>query len=171
MKLQFLDIETSIKNRLNSIFAVLNERRGRRGTVLDLVDECPKEDEKDVSIQFLQMQKNQLIDLQDYLERCCNVLPVFGFNSSKYDINLIKRYLLSLLVNERALEPTVIKKANHFVAFKFGDVQMLDILNFLGGATGLDFFLKAYKTSETKGYLPYEWFDCPEKLNDIQLPP
>ena len=24
-------------------------------------------------------------------------------------------------------------------------------------------FLKAYKTKETKGFFPYEWFDCPEK--------
>ena len=117
------------------------------------------------------MQKNQLLDLQEHLERYCNVLPVFGFNSSKYYINLIKRYLLPLLVNERELEPTIIKKANQFVSFKFGDVQLLDILNFLGGETSLDSFLKAYKTSETKGYFPYEWFDCPQKLNDTQLPP
>ena len=46
----------------------------------------------------------------------------------------------------------VIKKANHFVFFKFGDVQFLDILNFLGGATSLDSFLKAYKPNETKGF-------------------
>ena len=171
MKLQFLDIETSIKSRLNAMFAVLNERRGPRETVLEFEDECLEVEEKDVSTQFLQMQKNQLLDLQEHLERYCNVLPVFGFNSSKYDNNLIKRYLLPLLVNERELEPTVIKKANQFVSFKFGDVQLLDILNFLGGATSLDSFLKAYKTSETKGYFPYEWFDCPEKLNDTQLPP
>ena len=32
------------------------------------------------------MQKNQLLDLREYFERYCNVLPVFGFNSAKYDI-------------------------------------------------------------------------------------
>ena len=48
---------------------------------------------------------------------------------------------------------------------------MLDILNFLGGATSLDFFRKAYKTSETTCYFPYERFDDPEKLNNFQLPP
>ena len=79
--------------------------------------------------------------------------------------------MLRLLVNERGIEPIVIKKANQFVSFKFGDVQLLDILNFLGGATSLDSFLKAYKTSETKSYFPYEWFDDPEKLNNTQLPP
>ena len=86
------------------------------------------------------MQKNHLIDLQEHFERYCNVLPVLGFNSAKYDINLIKSYLLPILVNERDIEPTVIKKANQFVSFKFGDIQILDIMNFLGGATSFDSF-------------------------------
>ena len=87
------------------------------------------------------MQKNQLIELQEHLERYCNLLPVFGFKSAKYDINLIKSYLLHILINERKMEHTVIKKGNQFVTFKFGDVQFLDIMNFLGGATSLDSFL------------------------------
>ena len=65
----------------------------------------------------------------------------------------------------------MIKKAIQFVTFKFGDVQLLDILNFLGAATSFDSFSKAYKTSETKSFFPYEWFDDPEKLNTTQLPP
>ena len=109
------------------------------------------------------MQKNQLIELQEHLERYCNVLPVFGVNNEKYDINLIKSYSLPILINERNIEPIVIKKANQFVSFIFGDVQRLDIMNFLGGATSLDSFLKAYKTAETKGFFPYEGFDCPQR--------
>ena len=69
------------------------------------------------------------------------------------------------------MEPIVIKKANQFVCFKIGDVQLLDIMNFLGGATSLDSFLKAYKTSETKVFFPYEWFDSPQKVNNSELPP
>ena len=42
---------------------------------------------------------------------------------------------------------------------------------FLGGAASLDWSLKAYKTSETKGFFPYEWFDCPQKRNNSELPP
>ena len=44
-------------------------------------------------------------------------------------------------------------------------------MNFLGSPTSLDSFLKAYKTKETKGFFPYEWFDCPEKMNNKELPP
>ena len=71
--------------------------------------------------------QNQLIDLKELFEHYCNVLPVFGFNSAKYDIILIKSYLLPILVNERDIEPTVIKKANQFVSFKFGDIQLLTL--------------------------------------------
>ena len=76
------------------------------------------------SIQFLQIQKDQIFDLQESLESYCNVLPVFGFNSAKYDPNLTKSYLLPILINERGIEPTVIKKANRFISFNFGYIQL-----------------------------------------------
>ena len=44
-------------------------------------------------------------------------------------------------------------------------------MNFLGGATSLDSFLKAYKTPETKGFFPCEWFDHPDKIQNKELPP
>ena len=172
MKLNFIEVETAIKIKLCAILEQRNQRRNRAERVSIFVDDCiVVEEKKDLSTQFLQMQKNQLIELPEHFERYCNVLPVFGFNSAKYDINLIKSYLLPILVNERDIEPTVIKKANQFVSFKFGDIQLLDIMNFLGGATSLDYFLKACKTKETKGFFPYEWFDCPEKMNNKELPP
>ena len=96
---------------------------------------------------------------------------MFGFNSAKDDLNLIKSCLLFIFVNERDIEPTVIKKANQFISFKFGDVQLLDIMNFLGGASSIDSFLKAYRTSGTKGSFPYEWFDHPDKMQNTELPP
>ena len=80
--------------------------------------------------------------------------------------------MLPILINERDIEPTVNKKANQFISFKFGDIQLLDIMNFLGGATSLDYSsLKAYKTSETKAFFPYEWFDHPDKMQNTELPP
>ena len=172
MKLKLQEIETAIKSKLTRTLESLNERRCRNQRVFEFEDHHFEDDNegKDASAQFLQRQKNQLIELQEHLERYCNVLPVLGFISAKYDINLIKSYLLPILINERNMEPTVIKNANQFVSFKFGDVQLLAIMNFLGGATSLDSFLKAYKTAETKGFFPYEWFDCPQKMNNSELP-
>ena len=158
IKLKFLEVKTAIRSKLTQTLQSLKERRCRNQRVFELEDLCFEDDneEEDASTQFLQMQKDQLIELQEHLERYCNVLPVFGFNSANNDINLIKSYLLPILINERNMEPTVIKKANQFVSFLFGDVQLLDIMNFLGGATSLDSFLKAYKTAETKVFFPYE---------------
>ena len=173
MKLKFLEIETAIKSKLTRTLESLSERRCRNQRVFEFEDHCLEDDnkEKDGSTQFLQMQKNQIIELQEHLERYCNVLPVFGFNSAKYDINLIKSYLLPILINERNMEPNVIEKANQFLSYEFGDVQLLDIMNFLGGATSFDSFLKAYKTTETIGFFPYERFDCPQKMSNSELPP
>ena len=95
---------------------------------------------------------------------------MFGFNSAKYDLNLIKCYLLPILVNERDIEPIVIKKVNQFISFQFGDFQLLDIMKFLGRAASLDSFLKDYKTSETKRFFPYELFDHPDKVQNTELP-
>ena len=108
MKLLFLDTRITRKDKLGSILEKLNQRHSRRQQAS--LDDCDRE--RCASTQFLQIQKNQLIELQEHLERYCNVLPVFGFNSAKLDLNSIKPCLLPILVNERDIEPTVIKKAN-----------------------------------------------------------
>ena len=91
------------------------------------------------------------------------------FNSAKHDLNLIKSYLLPVFVNERNSELTFIKNANQLTSLNFGDFQLLDIMKFLGGSTRLDSFFKAYKTSETKRFFPYEWFDHPNKMQNTQV--
>ena len=121
------------------------------------------------SAQFLQRQNVQLIDLQESVERCCIVLSVFDFYSAKYDLSLINLYLLPIHVNEQVIEHNLIKKANQLICFKFGHIQLLDILIFLGGATSLVQFQKAYKTSETKNFF-YEWVDIANKIQNTELP-
>ena len=141
MGIKFSSIETIIRARVNAICKNLSKRKYQKASAFECDDERTEEDdESDISTQFLQMQKNQILD------------SLFGFNSGKYDLNLIKSYL----IHERDIQPTVFEKANYFVSLKFGDVHFLDILNSLGGDTSLDSFLKAYKTSETKGFFPYE---------------
>ena len=91
LKLNFFEVETTIKIKLCATLEQINQRPNRAERVSSFVVDCiVVEEEKDLSTQFLQMQKNQIIDLQEHFERYCNVLPVFGFNSAKYDINLIK---------------------------------------------------------------------------------
>ena len=107
MKLKFNEVETAIEIKLCAILGKLNQRRNQAKRVSNFVDDCIVEEEKmDLTTQILQTQKNQVIDLQEHSERHCNVLPVFGFKSEKYDVNLIKSCLLTILVNEQAIKPT-----------------------------------------------------------------
>ena len=80
MKSLFFAIETTIKIKLRSIFQKLTQRHNRRKQA-DL-DDCHSE-----TCTSTQIQKKQLIDLQEQLELYCIVSPVFGFNSAKYDLN------------------------------------------------------------------------------------
>ena len=154
-ELLFFDIETTLNKRLSSILEKLNQRQNQQeqANLDDCYNGCF------ASTQFLNYQKNQLIDFQEHLEQYCNVLPVFGFNSAKYDFNLIKSYLLPILVNEQDVEPTFIKKAKQFIPFKYGYFQWLDLKNISGGATNLGSFFKAYKTSEKKDSSPTNGFN------------
>ena len=152
MKNLLLDIKTTIMIKLGSILEKLTESHNRQESAMFHMSQDDCDNEICASTQFVQIQKNQLIDLQESLERFCKVSPVFGFNSAKYDLNFVKSYLLPILVKERDIEPTVIKKANQFISFKFGGIQLLDIMNFLGGTTSLESFMKAYKISETKKF-------------------
>ena len=137
LRSNFLETENNIKKRLQTIFSILNERGGfNKYEAREFEDECiADEEETDASTHFLRIKKNQLIDFMQLLKRYINTLPVFGFNSCRYDINLIKSYLTPYLVNEKETEPSVIKKANDLVSFKFGDVQLLEITWFLGVVT------------------------------------
>ena len=93
------------------------------------------------------------MELHENSERYGIVLPVFGLNSAKYDLNLIKTCLLPILVCENDVEPTVIETANQFISFKFGDTQLLDIMKFHGGAT-TSLILESIQNIRNKTILP-----------------
>ena len=159
-----LDNETALKNRLNRIMEHPSQRHCRRGQVTEAEVVWHEENCHDnfASTHILHLQENQLIDLQEQMERFCITLPVFEFNKAKHGINLIKSNLLPMFINEQYIEPVVTEKANHFNSLKFGDIQLLDIMIFLVGAISLESHLKAYKARETKRYIPYEQFHHPD---------
>ena len=96
-------------------------------------------------------------------------IPVIGFNSGKYDINVIKPYLMCTLKGEDEMQ-FVVKKNNMFMCLQTTRLKFLDIRNYL--APGFDYatYLKAYKCSVMKGFFPYEWMNNVDKLNAKTLP-
>ena len=116
MRTKFQDVEVAVNERLKKIFDQLNERgKNYSSNKFEYQDECIEVSEDvDISTQLLQIQKNQHIDLNQHLERYVNTLPIFGFNSGRYDLNLIKSYLFSYLIPDKEQETSVIKKATIF---------------------------------------------------------
>ena len=63
MKLKSLEVEAAIKSKLTRTLDTLNERRCRNQRVFEFKDHCFEDDneEKDVSTQFLQVQKKSIV--------------------------------------------------------------------------------------------------------------
>ena len=96
-------------------------------------------------------------------------LPVIGFNSGRYDLNLIKVDILKY-INYTENEIFTIKKKPTYLTIGTPHMKFLDISNYLAVGCSYEKFLKAYGCNIPKGVFPYEWFDSLEKLDCISLP-
>ena len=101
------------------------------------------------------------------LEWCAQV-PVVGFNSGRYDLNLIKEHFVEELADLGNVH--VGKKVSKTMFIKTQTLLFLDIINYLGPGTSYDSWIKAYGASAQKAWLPYEWLDSPDKLDYPGLP-
>ena len=102
-------------------------------------------------------------------EQWMTEMPVVGFNSAKYDINMVKPHLVKALMEKDDIK-FVVKKSNAFMCITTERLKFVDIRNYL--APGFDYatYLKAYKCTAMKGYFPYEWMDHLSKLKQTVLP-
>ena len=106
---------------------------------------------------------------------------MLGFNSAKYDLNLVKSQLIPWLrqdVNpnkdddsEDTCKVSVIQKGSTYTQIRARRFQFLDNSNYLAGGVSYSAFLIAYEIPEAKSYFPYKWFDHPSKLDFPSLPP
>ena len=105
--------------------------------------------------------KYYLEKIQDY----CSSIPIVGFNSSFYDINLMTNYGFINKILERDKNPFVIKSGTRYRVIKTDQFTFLDQMSYCAAGTNLRKFIKAYDIGEEKGYFPYEWFDSYDKLD------
>ena len=100
-------------------------------------------------------------------------VPVIGFNSGKYDSNLMKKWMsgaLSEFDKPENEEVSPLKSNNMYRVIKSKSLKFLDMANYLAAGSSLDQWLKAYQCSMTKGFFPYEWLDDFTKLDSNSLP-
>ena len=99
----------------------------------------------------------------------CNQVPVLGFNSGKYDLNLIRKYFAEVLADTEE-KVKVAKNGRKIMFMSTSDFKFLDIINHLAPGTSYEKWVKAYGCEKGKSWFPYEWFDSPEKLDFEGLP-
>ena len=108
-------------------------------------------------------------DQRKKIEEWCDQVPVLGFNSGTYDLNLIRKYFAEKLAGT-ASKVRVAKNSNKIMFILTSGFRFLDIMNYLGPGTTYDKWIKAYDCKTVKSRLPYEWFDRLEKLDYPGLP-
>ena len=92
-----------------------------------------------------------------------NQVPVFGFNSERYDINMIKEYFVKNLAIISDVD--VAKKENSYMFLSTPNFKFLDIKNYLAPGLSYDAWCRAYGCELQKLAFPYEWLDSFNKLN------
>ena len=111
---------------------------------------------------------NPFKKLLDQLFSWLHQLPVIGFNSGKYDLNMIKRSFVPLLISNNA---AVIKRQNTYMCLYTDKLKFVDICNYLAPGVSYAKYLTAYACELGKGHFPYEYMDDLQKLEDRVLPP
>ena len=141
------------------------ERR-QKLIVKDVEDSYPKPDDFDMLPDRVQ---------KDW-KRWINQVPVIGFNSGKYDLNLIKKYFVEELTKAEVTplggalkhpEIFVARKDNNYMFLTTDKFKFLDIKNFLGGGMSYDKWCKSLDCKLGKLVFPYNWLTNYEKLSHI----
>ncbi|GMF40949.1 unnamed protein product [Phytophthora lilii] len=105
-------------------------------------------------------------------------VPVFGFNSGRYDINLIKKDLFAVIGTDNI--KSVIKNPS-YMCIATSDMKMLDITNYVPAGTSYDKYLTTFfggcKCDDkircvcglVKGHFPYEYITAFNVLNQTTI--
>lgn len=102
-------------------------------------------------------------------------LPVVGFNSSSYDLNVLREWLFPALlkcsVTGKYNSVNVLKRRNRYLSVETAQFKFLDAYLFVAAGTSLKSFMKSQGEPEGKLEFPYKYLTSLEVLNETHLPP
>ena len=133
-------------------------------------EECGLEEAENEDEVARKNRTNPFKKLLDQLFSWLRQLPVIGFNSGHYDLNVIKKFYIPYMVKNNDIQ-FVIKRQNTFMCFSTPKLKFLDVTQYLAPGVSYDKYLKAYGCELGKGHFPYEYMDGIGKLEDRALPP
>lgn len=151
-------VESNVKELYRLMFEYLKKVSEKGVKLMEakfkpLFDEINKVKDED-------QQKKYLNQLNRYVDK----VPVLGFNSGKYDINLSINEFMTELTKLGNISS--IKAGNTYKSIQCGNMQFLDMCQYLPPAFSLDKYIKAFNPNGCqKSVFPYEFVDSYEKLN------
>ena len=159
--------DTAYDALLPSYVDVLADLDARKHAWEEETKEAEEEDEEEEA-ENGKKTVNPYKTLENQLQVWLHQLPVVGFNSGRYDLNVIKKFFVPLLIHNNA---AVIKRQNTYMCLSTDQLKFVDICNYLAPGVSYDKYLKAYGCELQKGHFPYEYMDDLQKLEDRVLPP
>ena len=94
-------------------------------------------------------------------------VAVIGFNSGKYDINMIKRYFVERIAENVDEKIKVAKKDNNYMFLTTSKFKFLDIKNFLAPGMSYAKWCKSLGCGLEKLVFPYEWLTSYSRLSHV----
>ena len=88
------------------------------------------------------------------IEEWCDQVPVLGFNSGRYVLNLISEHFAERLSHTTG-KVRVAKNGNKITFILTNSFRFLNIMNYLGPGTIYEKWVKAYECTATKSWFPY----------------
>ena len=151
---------------------VLNELEVRKDAWDEAERKAPREDDSKLEeVEVEESKTNPYKTLIGQLQTWLRQLPVIGFNSGHYDLNVVKKFFIPYMLKGNDKTRFVIKRQNTFMCLSTKKLKFLDVTQYLAPGVSYDKYLKAYGCDLQKGHFPYEYMDGIGKLEDRALPP
>jgi len=134
---------------------------------MEELERCGKNIQTNVRAAFMpddveMLPKAQRIKIEEWRDQ----VPVLGFNSGRYDLNLIREHFAERLSDTTGIVG-VAKNGNKIMFQLTQEFRFLDIINYLGPGTSYEKWTKAYESTAEKSWSPYEWFDTPKSSTTL----
>ena len=122
--------------KYNEVYSILNELISKYNDI-SLTDSSKSNHDSKIQSNFFKSVTN----ITKVLDRYISQIPVIGFNSGKYDLNLIKKYIMSYIVeNYTEQDIHTIKKENSYLSISTPEVKFIDISNYLAAGCSYSVF-------------------------------
>ena len=156
-------VDEDPKNLSNLFMQDVMERQEKIAKEVNSLYPFPESGESDESEKMIKAETHLPKKVRNLWKTWVNQVPVFGFNSGRYDINMIKEYFVKNLT--LISDVNVAKKGNSYMFLSTPKFKFLDIKSYLAPGLSYAAWCRAYGCELQKLVFPYEWFDSFDKLN------